>query len=232
MTRGGARSVDTHAARYSPVGCGESRRTCTAAHQSSSTVRSHTNYELVPYEIRFTHDTTLYRGIHAAPPRARHVRCGVARTPRSRARVRSGTHVHTPKRILPAPHPLVCVGRGRASLGRPHVPTPSYPAHLRPMRPNTVESHQPCRRTPRCTPCTHAPSTKYTHSDPRPQVCPPMDVGTSWIPMGSPWPDEITIGLPRAESDCNRAKRLRMACSVRPGSRSAIFAHLLPSCHT
>merc|ERR1719161_1432530 len=47
--------------------------------------------------------------------------------------------------------------------------------------------------------------------------------------MGRPWPDESMIGLPRSASDCSRAKRLRMACSVRPGSRSAILAHLLPS---
>ena len=47
--------------------------------------------------------------------------------------------------------------------------------------------------------------------------------------MGRPCPELMTIGLPRLASDWRRAKRLRIACSVRPGSRAAILCHLLPS---
>ena len=145
MTRGagGARSVDTHAARYSPVGCGESRRTCTAAHQSSSTVRSHTNYELVPYEIRFTHDTTLYT-IHAAPRSPCAMWC---RPDATFSRSRPVRHARTHSK---AHSPCAAPTRMRGSWPSVTRPTPC-PYALIP-RPSTPHAAKYCREPPTMPP--------------------------------------------------------------------------------
>ena len=41
--------------------------------------------------------------------------------------------------------------------------------------------------------------------DARARGAQPRVVGTSWMPIGRPSPDESTIGLPRIASDCSRA---------------------------